>query len=917
MTQLSKELSSTFFNNMLNSIPVALSCWTLEGAPVYCTKSFLDFFDVKSFDEYVKNYLNFSPLLQPNGKSSKELGVEYLKQAFVTGSCSFEWTHQNKLGETYLVEYFLTCTEHEGQQIVTAHVLKLQEVHADALKKAQAFEQNQNILNAAPLSINIWNRENEVIDCNEETIKLYGFSTKQEFFERALDIIPEFQPNGKPSLSYHLELLERAFEYGYCRAEWEFLSPTGEKIPAEVVLSRMKYNNEDVVVEYTKDLRELQKSTAKAKEAEERIQIMFDTMPLCANFWNRNFQNLDCNLAAPKLFGLKDKQEYINRFFELSPECQPGGRLSSEVALEKITEAFKDGYSRFEWMHQMPSGEPIPAEVILIRVAYKNDYIVVGYTRDLRELKASLRKMKAAEDRAQAMLDSIPMGANFWDKDLNLIDCNMEIAKIYDFKSKQEYMEKFYLINPEYQPDGKLSVDLIISKLTEAFAQGYMRFEWLCIHPQTGEPIPVEVTLVRITHNDEYAIMSYVRDLREFKAMLQEIHAAEEDSRVARELAEKNAQAKSEFLANMSHEIRTPMNGILGLLHLLSKTHLQGEQEEYVQKCLYSANNLLRIINDILDISKIEAGKLELELVPFTLSSILEDVKNLYAPRFNEKNIELNIDKGGCPNDMLLGDPLRVKQVLFNLVSNALKFTDKGSVSLSVQSSLKDDAKMHCLFSVADTGIGLKKAQVNRLFKPFSQADTSVTRKYGGTGLGLAISKSIVETMHGNMWVESKLGKGSTFFFDCIFDIAPEDLLLKSQDSNSLKHCVEHNMVHAGNLLLVEDNEINQIIAEELLKSVGYDVVIAGNGKEALELLAKNTFDLILMDIQMPIMDGLTAAQKIREDGKFADIPIIAMSAHAMVGDKEISLAHGMNDHITKPIDPELLYTTLHSWLKK
>ncbi len=909
-------LSSEFFHNMLNSVPVALSCWTQDGKPVFCTNQFLEFFGVKDFDEYFKEYLNLSPLVQPNGESSKNLGNKYLKQAFTTGKANFVWAHKNKAGETYLVEYTLRRIEYEGQSIVTAYFTQMHATFTGILEKANTFEQNQNILDAAPLSINIWSKNKKVIDCNEATLELYGFLSKEEFFEQALDVFPEFQPNGRESLNYHQELLDIAFEQGQSRAEWEFLNLNGGKIPAEVVLKRIKYKNEDVVIEYTKDLREIKKSMAMVTEAEERVNIMFDTTPLCANFWNKDFQNIDCNLAAAKLFGLRDKQEYLDRFHDLSPEYQPDGRLSSESAMEKITTAFEEGYCNFEWMHQQLNGEPIPTEITLIRVSFKNDYIVIGYTRDLRELKNTLRKMKDAEDRTQAMLDSVPMGANFWDSHYGLIDCNMEIVKLYGFDSKQEYMENFSDSLPEFQPDGQRSTDAVIKKLSKALEQGYMRFEWFCAHARTKEIIPVEVTLVRIMHNGEYAVMSYLRDLREFKAMLKEIHAAEESLRAARDLAEKNAHAKSEFLANMSHEIRTPMNGILGLLHLLSKTQLQGMQDEYVQKCLYSANNLLRIINDILDISKIEAGKLELELVPFTLSDICDDVKNLYLPRFNEKGIALQIHKGSYPDDLLLGDPLRVKQILFNLISNALKFTNKGAVSLHIKNRIKHDGKLHCLFSVEDTGIGLSEEQADRLFAPFSQADSSVTRKYGGTGLGLAISKNIVETMNGSMWIESAINEGATFFFDCAFDIVPPEHLAQKTPC-AINACVDQNIVHSGHLLLVEDNEINQIIAEELLKTVGYTVEIAQHGKEALDLLNQNAYDLVLMDIQMPVMDGLTAAQKIREDNRFKDIPIVAMSAHAMVGDKEISIEHGMNDHITKPIEPEVLYSTLHYWLTK
>ncbi len=397
--------------------------------------------------------------------------------------------------------------------------------------------------------------------------------------------------------------------------------------------------------------------------------------------------------------------------------------------------------------------------------------------------------------------------------------------------------------------------------------------------------------------------------------MLAEINSAQEDLRTARDMAEKSTQAKSEFLANMSHEIRTPMNGILGLVHLLAQTNLASVQENYVQKILYSANNLLRIINDILDFSKIEAGKLELEIIPFTLKEICDELYTLFSPKMADKGVTLKIEYDDLAHMHILSDSLRIKQIIFNLMSNALKFTEQGSININVQCSKLNEDKIHCMFAVKDTGIGLSEEQLGRLFSAFTQADTSVTRKYGGTGLGLVISKSLAQMLGGSIEITSTLGEGSTFALDCNFDIANQKDIEQFQKNVEAEEEIIQDIEHHGHLLLVEDNDINQLIAEELLTSVGYTLEIAQNGQEALDLLNKNSYDLVLMDIQMPIMDGLTATMKIRENEKFTDLPVIAMSAHAMAGDKEISLAHGMNDHITKPIDPQKLYNTINHWL--
>ncbi len=622
-------------------------------------------------------------------------------------------------------------------------------------------------------------------------------------------------------------------------------------------------------------------------------------------------ENIACNAAAPRLFDLKNKQEYLDRFFELSPEFQPSGERSAEIAGRNIQIAFKEGKCTFEWMHQKLDGTPMPAEISLIRTTFRGEDAVVGFTTDLRQIKASQELAREAEHRSQLMLDSFPMGANFWDASFGLVDCNMEVAKLYGFTDKKEYMANFHSILPEFQPDGRPSVEVVRAWLKQALESGHERFEFMCIMPNTQEPLPVEVTIERIVHKGAYGAISYVRDLREFKAMLKEIHEAEKDLRQAKDVAEQSAQAKSEFLANMSHEIRTPMNGILGLLHLLNATPLQNDQKNYVQKTLFSANNLLRIINDILDFSKIEAGKLEIEATPFTLDQIFREVYDLYAVPSKEKGLNLQLDTQGIGSEIFLGDPLRLKQILFNLTSNAIKFTQEGCISLEAQVLERHDDSIRCRFACKDTGIGLSQSQMDRLFSAFSQADSSVTRKYGGTGLGLAISRNLALMMQGEMWVESVQGEGTTFFFTAVFSLGDENALHEAEQLSM----EEADIQGVGHLLLVEDNEINQLIAEELLRSVGYTVDTANNGQEAIDLLQAKSYDLVLMDIQMPVMDGLTASKTIREMPAFNDIPIVAMSAHAMTGDKEISLAHGMNDHITKPIVPETLYSSLKYWL--
>ncbi len=769
-----------------------------------------------------------------------------------------------------------------------------------------ANERMSVMLDSMPLAAQVWSEKREMLEASQETARLFGFDCPEAFIENFKQIVPEFQPDGSKSSELATQYIEEAFREGYVKKNWTQLNTSGEEIPLEATFILSSVHDEKVLLVFLRDLREQNEGIRKLREADEYTKLMLDASPFGTIIWNQNFELVDCNQATANSFGVKNSSEFIEHFEKLYPEFQADGVLSTQRMQEHFEKTLHEGSSKVYWTGKCIDGNSIPFEVTTTRARHNDEFVVIAFMKDLREVEESKRKASRAERRAEAILNGIPLGINILTADKVIIDCNEQAIQTREFTTKEDYIENAMKLLPLAQPNGKESALLIQEKFAEVDAKGYSRFE-LYTRTKKGNELPMEVTLVQAHIEHEELYISYTFDLRDTKRMLKEIE-------IAKEAAEQSAQAKSEFLANMSHEIRTPMNGILGLLHILSDTKLDTMQKDYMQKALFSTKELLRIINDILDFSKIEAGKLDMESLPFTIHDICSELESLFGRAMREKGLQSVMDEGDFATRPIMGDPLRLKQVLFNLVSNAIKFTGKGHIGLKIQSELRDNNTLFCHFTISDTGIGLTEGQIKKLFSAFSQADTSVTRKYGGTGLGLAISKKIVNLMQGDIWVESTPGKGSNFYFTAIFTLADENASLP-YSIESLKD--QEKTCYSGHLLLVEDNHINQLIATELLRNVGYTLDIANNGQEALDMLENHPYDLVLMDIQMPIMDGLTASMAIRNNPKFAHLPIVAMSAHAMTGDKEKSLQHGMNDHITKPISPDILYQTLDYWLNK
>ena len=443
---------------------------------------------------------------------------------------------------------------------------------------------------------------------------------------------------------------------------------------------------------------------------------------------------------------------------------------------------------------------------------------------------------------------------------------------------------------------------------------GHVMFERVHV-AKNGRRIPVEISLHVFELQGVEMMLSVVRDITERKHYIEGLHKAQE-------LAEEIATAKSSFLANMSHEIRTPMNAIIGLTQLALNKHVSSQVRNYLEKILNSSTTLLEILNDILDLSRIEAGRVTIEQASFNLGSVMENLNSLFAMRAEEKLLDFSIKAAPDVPLNLVGDALRLQQILSNLVGNAIKFTGQGKVALEISLKEASNDGVTLLFRVEDTGIGIAEENMGKLFQPFSQVDSSITRRFGGSGLGLAISNDLLRLMGGSFHVESILGKGTTFSFELVFGLASSavpalvDRRKRQRKAGALSSSLrsEGLKLAGARILVVEDDTASQEVVSEFLELAGVTVITASNGKEALDLLDQGAFDAVLMDVHMPVMNGIESVQRIRAQHRFDHLPVIAMSADAASEAQEHYLGCGMNDLVAKPVDPRQLITTLVHW---
>ena len=782
-----------------------------------------------------------------------------------------------------------------------------------SLKDVEADERTRLMLESTPMLCSLRDENFKLIDCDGETLKVYGLSDKAEYIGHFYDLTPEYQPTGLKTRDVFSWISNKVSENGYVRKEWMSRTAQGEDLPLETTVVRVPWKNSYHFAVYSRDLREDKAREAALQESENRLRVMVDTMAFACLFFDQDRIPIDCNQLAIDLFKSKSKKEFLENFIGYSPHFQPDGRLSSEMIEDYTRRAAKSGRVVFSWRHLRADGTPLPVEVTLVRVQWKDGYRIIAYLRDLSELVETEDKLRKILATTEASPDySIFLGPNGNIEYLNPAVIN---GSGYSNEELQKGGLALLFSREDYE--------LLYGKyITETFGKGLTNFEMTLID-RNGRKHDFYFSAFSVQLYDLHTGIGILgRDITAQKQMQRDLAAARDQAERALAAEVQYNQAKSDFLSRVSHELRTPLNAIIGISSTAGKSCEKCSSEGHYAKIRESSEHLLDLVNDIIDMTGFDTGKFDFVPRPFSFRKALRPVIDSITQKAGVKKQTFTVNIDDEIYDNLLSDERRMKQVLLNLLYNAVKFTpENGKIELSARNLENSGNECTVRFEVIDNGPGISAEIIQRIGRTFEQADNSITREHGGLGLGLSLTKRIViEMMNGNISVESEPGKGSRFICDVRFGIAHNDVQGADEMDNpvDLSEDAPHSINLKGKrLLIVDDVEINRDILLALLEDTGADIDSAKDGSDAVRLFSKNQYDLVLMDLHMPVMSGYIATQNIRALPRLwaNSTPIISVSAESSLELRTKCLEAGMNDHLAKPVTTESLFAIIAKWL--
>ncbi|RMF75996.1 MAG: PAS domain S-box protein [Acidobacteria bacterium] len=595
-----------------------------------------------------------------------------------------------------------------------------------------------------------------------------------------------------------------------------------------------------------------------------------------------------CNDAACRQFAARREQIIGSTPASFSPETQPDGRPSIVAAEEKIAAALAGHEPRFRWRHRRADGTDFDAQIALKLIQLDGRTLVHGSIHDISDRVRVEQRVQRTETLLRALAEATPAGIAFTDPEDRFTYANPALARMLGYTPEQ-------MVGMTLEQVASPKEFIRLRAITEARARGGWSSSYEAkLRHRDGHEIEVLVQASPLFDDDGRftGTTAVITDVTERKRVTEELRRAKEEAEAA-------TRAKSAFLANMSHEIRTPLNGILGMAELLEQLELPEEAREYVALIESSGRALAELVSDILDFSKIEADRLEIDKAAFSLPDLLREAAGTLAAVASRKGLALTCDLDPELPGIVSGDAHRVRQVVVNLLSNAIKFTDEGSVRLVAEPARREADRVEVHVRVIDTGCGIPPDKQRRIFEAFAQADPSTTRRHGGSGLGLAIVRGLVDAMGGRLWVDSTPGRGS--IFHVLLPFEPASARAEAGSSAAPRAATT---APALEILLAEDHPVNQLVTRRILEHAGHRVTVVANGEAAVHAVENGGFDIVLMDIEMPGMNGLEATRAIRQAERATGrhVPILALTAHAVAGDEDACLRAGMDGYVSKPV---------------